>query len=147
MEPAGSFTLDGLEYLSESSPNEKQVVDYISRHKLKGEKLVESYGDSYTDNGRISSSTGVPTVLGWVFHEIQWRGSDVLVEERTEKIGSYEDGLVDLQKELDLTISNIKEMDCVRQQIDENNNEVQSLNPQRLMVMNNDLRHLLLFPV
>ena len=53
---------------------------------------------------------------------------DVLVEERSEKIGSYEDGLVDLQKELDLTISNIKEMDCVRQQIDENNNEVQSLN-------------------
>tara|TARA_B100000809_G_scaffold144246_1_gene141818 strand:+ start:22438 stop:24150 length:1713 start_codon:yes stop_codon:yes gene_type:complete len=53
---------------------------------------------------------------------------DVLVEERTEKIGSYEDGLVDLQKELDLTISNIKEMDGVRQQIDENNNEVQSLN-------------------
>ena len=53
---------------------------------------------------------------------------DVLVEERTEKIGSYEDGLVDLQKELDLTISNIEEMDGVRQQIDENNNEVQSLN-------------------
>ena len=53
---------------------------------------------------------------------------DVLVEERSEKIGSYEDGVVDLQKELDLTISNIKEMDCVRQQIDENNNEVQSLN-------------------
>ena len=53
---------------------------------------------------------------------------DILVEERSEKIGSYEDGLVDLQKELDLTISNIKEMDCVRQQIDENNNEVQSLN-------------------
>ena len=53
---------------------------------------------------------------------------DVLVEERTEKIGSYEDGLVDLQKELDLTISNIKEMDGIRQQIDENNNEVQSLN-------------------
>ncbi len=47
---------------------------------------------------------------------------DVLVEERTEKIGSYEDGLVDLQKELDLTISNIEEMDGVRQQIDENNN-------------------------
>ena len=86
LEPAGSFTLDGLEYLSESSPNEKQVVDYISRHKLKGEKLVESYGDSYTDNGRISSSTGVPTVLGWVFHEIQWRGSDVLVEERKEDV-------------------------------------------------------------
>ena len=53
---------------------------------------------------------------------------DVLVDERTEKIGSYEDGLTNLQKELDLTISNIEEMDSVRQQIDENNNEVQSLN-------------------
>ena len=53
---------------------------------------------------------------------------DVLVDARTEKIGSYEDGLTNLQKELDLTISNIEEMDSVRQQIDENNNEVQSLN-------------------
>jgi DNA repair exonuclease SbcCD ATPase subunit len=53
---------------------------------------------------------------------------DVLVDERNEKVGSYEDGLINLQKELDLTISNIGEMDSVRQQIDENNNEVQSLN-------------------
>ncbi|MCL0030983.1 DUF2298 domain-containing protein [Dehalococcoidia bacterium] len=109
LEPAGNFTLDGLEYLAESNPNEKQVIDYISQHKMKGEKMVESYGGSYTDNGRISSSTGVPTVLGWVFHEIQWRGSDVLV---TERMGDVDmiyrtknvDELIGLLHEYDISI-------------------------------------------
>lgn len=109
LESAGSFTLDGLEYLSESSPNEKRVVDYISENKVKGEKIVESYGDSYTAHGRISSSTGVPTVLGWVFHEIQWRGSDVLVAERKEDVDKiYQtrsvDELIGLLNEYEISI-------------------------------------------
>ena len=32
-------------------------------------------GDDYSAYGRISASTGLPTVLGWKFHEHQWRGS------------------------------------------------------------------------
>ena len=38
--------------------------------------LVEAPGGGYNDYGRISSSTGIPTVLGWVGHETQWRGSN-----------------------------------------------------------------------
>ena len=31
-------------------------------------------GGSYTNYGRISTYTGLPTVLGWPGHESQWRG-------------------------------------------------------------------------
>jgi uncharacterized membrane protein len=36
---------------------------------------VEAVGDDYSAYGRISASTGLPTVLGWKGHELQWRGS------------------------------------------------------------------------
>jgi uncharacterized membrane protein len=31
-------------------------------------------GSSYTAYGRIAAHTGFPAVIGWAFHEIQWRG-------------------------------------------------------------------------
>jgi uncharacterized membrane protein len=32
-------------------------------------------GGQYSWGGRISAHTGLPTVLGWAGHELQWRGS------------------------------------------------------------------------
>lgn len=37
--------------------------------------ILEAVGDSYTGYGRVSSRTGLPTVLGWPWHEQLWRGS------------------------------------------------------------------------
>ena len=33
-------------------------------------------GGQYSNFARISASTGLPTLLGWAGHELQWRGSD-----------------------------------------------------------------------
>ena len=38
--------------------------------------LAEAVGGSYTAYGRISAHSGQPTVLGWNFHESQWRGGE-----------------------------------------------------------------------
>ncbi|HCI81437.1 MAG TPA: hypothetical protein DHW02_17310, partial [Ktedonobacter sp.] len=35
--------------------------------------IVESIGDDYSNYGRISVFTGMPTLMGWVGHEYQWR--------------------------------------------------------------------------
>ena len=43
-------------------------------------------GDDYSEYGRISASTGLPTVLGWKGHEHQWRGSTVLFHGREEQV-------------------------------------------------------------
>jgi len=52
--------------------------------------VLEAPGGSYSPEGaeRISMSTGNPTLLGWDFHERQWRGNayDKLVAGRPEVI-------------------------------------------------------------
>ena len=35
--------------------------------------VAEAVGDSYSEYARISTFTGLPTVLGWPNHEGQWR--------------------------------------------------------------------------
>ena len=68
----GDATLDGLTY---TRPAEYQAIRFVSRHVGEGSAILEAVGGGYTHFGRISSSTGVPTVLNWPGHEGQWRGS------------------------------------------------------------------------
>ena len=37
--------------------------------------ILEATGGSYSQYGRVSAQTGLPTVLGWGGHELQWRGN------------------------------------------------------------------------
>ena len=37
--------------------------------------IVEAVGDDYTSYARISAFTGLPTPMGWVGHEYQWRAN------------------------------------------------------------------------
>ncbi len=37
--------------------------------------ILEAPGKSYNYEGRISAFSGLPTVLGWAYHEGQWRGT------------------------------------------------------------------------
>ena len=48
--------------------------------------IVEAQGDSYTDYGRISANTGLPTILGWTVHEWLWRGSYDIPAPRIEDV-------------------------------------------------------------
>ena len=47
-----------------------------------GSIVLEATGGQYSQFARVSSSTGVPTVLGWAGHEVQWRGNDRLFRDR-----------------------------------------------------------------
>jgi len=67
--------LDGLKYLQESYPDDYLAVEFINRTISGQPVILEAQGDSYTDYARVSSNTGLPTVLGWTVHEWLWRGS------------------------------------------------------------------------
>ena len=45
-------------------------------------KVLEASGDPYSEFARVSSHTGIPTVLGWGNHEGLWRSNDPEVAER-----------------------------------------------------------------
>jgi hypothetical protein len=78
---AGGTTLDGA-YLYPQS--EYQGVEFL-RTLPKG-VIAEAVGGSYSTHGRMSTYTGYPTILGWDFHEVQWRGGWDLVVPRKQDV-------------------------------------------------------------
>lgn len=67
--------LDGTIYLKTLYPTDYEAITWINNN-IKGQPVIlEAQGDSYTDHGRISANTGLPTVLGWTVHEWLWRGN------------------------------------------------------------------------
>jgi uncharacterized membrane protein len=85
---AGDPTLDGLAHIARSSPGEYAAIRWLQDNGKEGEGVLEAVGDSWTSYGRISSSTGLPTVLGWPWHEHQWRGSREPFEGREEDVSA-----------------------------------------------------------
>lgn len=49
------------------------LVDWLRAHGRTGETLVEATGPSYSWVARVSVATGLPTVIGWNYHEEQQR--------------------------------------------------------------------------
>jgi uncharacterized membrane protein len=66
--------------------DELNLINDLRKISDSHDVLVEAVGDSYSEYSRISGSSGVPTVIGWVFHERQWRGTDELFADREDDI-------------------------------------------------------------
>ncbi len=67
-------TLDGLAYFRHSNPAEYEAILWLGQNAAPGEIVVEAVGGAYTGYARVSSMTGLQTVIGWANHERQWRG-------------------------------------------------------------------------
>jgi len=79
---AEGLSLDGA-YLYPQS--DYQGVEFL-RSQAKG-VIAEAVGGSYsTAHGRMATYTGYPTILGWDFHEVQWRGGWDLVIPRKQDV-------------------------------------------------------------
>ncbi len=73
-------TMNGETYYEHTYPVDYQAAIWIKQNiKPLGGKvpvILEAWGGSYQQQyARIATVTGYPTVLGWDFHEAQWRGS------------------------------------------------------------------------
>lgn len=79
-------TLDGTEYLKNRYPDDYEGILWLQKNVKDQPIILEAQGDSYTDYGRVSSSTGLPTLLGWTVHEWLWRGSYDIPSPRIEDI-------------------------------------------------------------
>ncbi len=73
-QPPRGFTLDGTAHLAADKPEDAAAIEWI-RAFLPAGVIAEAPGGSYTEFGRIATHTGLQSVLGWEFHELQWRGS------------------------------------------------------------------------
>lgn len=72
-------TLDGLAYYKRDHPEDWTMIEWIN-HEIKTPAVIleGTKGAYWVDGGssRISMMSGIPTVMGWVNHEAQWRGEN-----------------------------------------------------------------------
>jgi YYY domain-containing protein len=68
-----SNSLDGLAYMQSYSPGDYGAISWLNTHVSGDPVIIEAIGPDYSDYARISAFTGLPTPMGWVGHEYQWR--------------------------------------------------------------------------
>ena len=86
-------TLDGLAYIERYNPDELEAITWLDNNADGKAVVVEAVGGQYTNYGRISANTGIPTLLGWAGHEYQWRGSTAEPAVRGSAVEIIYDGL------------------------------------------------------
>ena len=79
----GPSTLDGMEYMTRAVHWEGEqpvtlrwdleAIEWLQDNAQGSPVVLEAHGEQYRWNGRIAKYTGLPTVLGWPWHQIQQR--------------------------------------------------------------------------
>ncbi len=83
----GQRSLDGLAFVREGDPDEYAAIQWLAEHGDSDTVVVEAVGQSYeTRSSRVSGRTGMPTILGWPGHELQWRGTSEPFAGREEDV-------------------------------------------------------------
>jgi YYY domain-containing protein len=78
-------SLDGMFHLRYYNPDEADAIDWL--RGAEDGVVVEAVGGSYrADYGKVSSLSGLPTILGWPGHEGQWRGGYEEIGNREEEV-------------------------------------------------------------
>ncbi|NWG33846.1 MAG: hypothetical protein HXY42_05350 [Chloroflexi bacterium] len=75
-------TLDGSAYLALYMPDDYRAIQFM--RELEPGVVAEAVGGQYSEYARISTFTGMPTVLGWPGHEGQWRNIALLGTRETD---------------------------------------------------------------
>jgi YYY domain-containing protein len=65
-------TLDGLAQARRDTPEDVATAEWLRRRAGENERIVEATGGQYSQAGRLATWSGVPTVIGWPGHEVQW---------------------------------------------------------------------------
>lgn len=85
----GRPTLDGSRFLAERSPADFEAIQWLRSQAEERPVVLEAVGDEYQvrgDFGRVSTFSGLPAILGWAGHELQWRGNGAELGERERDV-------------------------------------------------------------
>jgi YYY domain-containing protein len=81
--------LDGLGYVQTSPQayrNDFLAIDWLNQHAEDSDVVLETAGGARHPNGRISSYTGLATVLGWEHAVDAWQGFPPTLKERRDDV-------------------------------------------------------------
>ncbi len=98
--------LDALQYTAQFAPDDYAAANWLIANGQGNPVILEAPGDEYNAGmSRLSTWTGLPSVVGWPGHEGQWRGNYDIQGPRVDQIQEiYTTGdanrMLDLLKEL-----------------------------------------------
>jgi YYY domain-containing protein len=72
---AGQPTLDGTAHLARYRKADYDAIQWLRANVGGAPTIAEAPGPQYSEYARVSTHTGLPTLLGWGGHELQWRGN------------------------------------------------------------------------
>jgi uncharacterized membrane protein len=70
----GDPTLMGDRFLERGAPGDHRAIEWLRLNAQGRPVVVEAEGGDYSEHARVSTFSGLPTLIGWVGHELQWRG-------------------------------------------------------------------------
>lgn len=71
----GQPTLNGTRYVEQYRKDDYDAIQWLRAHAPDDAVMLEAPGGSYSEYNWVSAHTGIPTLLGWGGHELQWRGN------------------------------------------------------------------------
>ena len=72
---AGEPTLDGAAHVARYRKADYDAIQWLRSNVGGQPTILEAPGPQYSEYARVSTYTGLPTLLGWGGHELQWRGN------------------------------------------------------------------------
>jgi len=106
LKPSNYKGIDGLRFISTKHPEDYGIIEWLNTNVKEQTTILEAHGDSYSNYGRISMATGLPTVQGWFVHEWLWRNDRTEPEKRGVEVQTvYE------SQDLDATWNIIRKYD------------------------------------
>ncbi len=82
-------TLDGTKYYARDHADEVAAIAWLQNNAASDSVVVEASGQEYSQYSRVSTFTGLQTVLGWRQHEHLWRDDFQLVFERENDLQAF----------------------------------------------------------
>ncbi len=84
--------LDAAAFVDKENIHDSEAVDWINANIEGRPVMLEAHGNSYTYANRISTLTGLPTILGWHTHEWLWKDDYNWVESRKKHVQEIYEG-------------------------------------------------------
>ncbi|MQA00889.1 MAG: hypothetical protein GEU80_16475 [Dehalococcoidia bacterium] len=79
--------IDALAYIEREDSGLRAAISWaLVELDPRDDVIVQAVSESYRGGGMLSAATGVPTLLSWPNHQLQWRGPEVPFGPRTETV-------------------------------------------------------------
>ncbi|MEA1959013.1 MAG: DUF2298 domain-containing protein [Chloroflexota bacterium] len=81
-------TLDGMAYLETIYEDDYAAIKWLNENIDGSHVILEAPGAVFQYTSRVSTFTGLPTVIGWTSWEVMWRGDFGAVEDRERDVNA-----------------------------------------------------------